>query len=137
MLQAMRTISSYTAPCLILMAIVASSSAGATSMEACKNTSKITNQYLPQKKDSITTVKSTACFPGNSKNKFIYLLEVSTSLHNAKKVNFGEIKRDVINTLCTDPNTRALINAYDVEYRYYTNDGTFVASYMISSNECF
>lgn len=106
-------------------------------MDICKKASEQTNKSLPAKKDNFTVVRETACLPGKPKIRFVYILEIDIPLSVAKQINFiKEIKPDVKNTFCTDPNIRALLNAFDVDHRYYVKDGSFAGSFLIQSSEC-
>jgi hypothetical protein len=111
--------------------------AHSTTMDVCKKTSEQTNKSLPAKKDNITVVRETGCLPGNPKIRFVYILEVDIPLNVAKQINFAkDMKPGVKNTFCSDPNIRALLNAFDVDHRYYAKDGSFAGSFLIQSSEC-
>ena len=111
--------------------------AHSTTMDVCKKASEQTNRSLPAKKDNITVVRETGCLPGNPKIRFVYILEVDIPLNIAKQINFTrDLKPGVKNTFCSDPSIRALLNAFDVDHRYYTNDGSFAGSFLIQSSEC-
>ncbi len=107
------------------------------SIDICKYASQTTNKSLPIKKDNLTTLKETGCLISSPKNIFIYILEVSVPAEIAKQINFNkEIKPNVLNTFCTDPQVRAVLNAFDIAHRYYTVKGEYVGSFSMASNEC-
>jgi hypothetical protein len=110
----------------------------AGSLDVCKSTSDSIRKLLPARKDSMTVVKNVICAPGNPKNKFIYILEVSgIPLDVLNQMNMvRDIKPDGLNQFCTDPSMRSLLNAFDVDHRYYTDRGVFVGSFLMESGEC-
>lgn len=119
--------------CISLLPIAAYSN----TMDICKKASEQTNKSLPAKKDNFTVVRETACLPGSPKIRFVYILEIDVPLSVAKQINFAkEIKPGVKNTFCTDPNIRSVLNAFDVDHRYYVKDGSFAGSFLIQSSEC-
>ena len=106
-------------------------------IEACKYASQTTNKSLPIKKDNLTVLRETSCLAGSPKNRFIYILEINVSEDIARQLNFKkEIKPNVLNTFCSDPQVRVVLNAFDVDHRYYTTNGKYVGSFLMESKEC-
>jgi hypothetical protein len=118
--------------------LLAASSAHANTIEICKNTVDITRKILPLRKDSVTVVKNVLCAPGVLKNKFVYMLEVNGVAQDiVSQIDVTrDIKPDALNQFCTDPKLRALLNAFDVDHRYYTARGIFIGSFLMESREC-
>lgn len=106
-------------------------------IELCKSASQSINKTLPIKKDNLTILRETGCLPSSPKNKFLYIMEISAPAEMAKQVDFkNAIKPNVLNTFCSDPQVRAVLNAFDVEHRYYTNKGEYVGAFLMTSKEC-
>lgn len=119
-------------------AFVVPLTAHASSLELCKSTVDTVSKILPARKDSNTVVKNVGCVPGKPKNRFVYRLEISgLSQDTLKQIDVNkDVKPDALNLFCTDPNMRALLNAFDVDHRYYTERGVFVGSFLMESKEC-
>ena len=119
-------------------AFVVPLTAHASSLELCKSTVDTVSKILPARKDSNTVVKNVGCVPGKPKNRFVYRLEISgLSQDTLKEIDVNkDVKPDALNLFCTDPNMRALLNAFDVDHRYYTERGVFVGSFLMESREC-
>lgn len=112
--------------------------ANANSLQTCKTVADTVRKALPARKDSFTVVKSVGCVPGKPKNRFVYMLEV-TGLNQdiLKQIDVKkELKPGGLNQFCTDPNMRVLLNAFDVDHRYYTDLGVFIGSFLMKAREC-
>jgi hypothetical protein len=119
--------------CIAFLPISAHSGA----MEICKEASEQANKLLPLKKDNVTVVRETGCFPGSPKIKFVYILEINVPIDSTRQLNFSkEIKPNVKNSFCSDPDIRSTLNLFDIDHRYYTKDGFFAGSFLIQSSEC-
>jgi hypothetical protein len=119
--------------CMAFMSINSS----AQTLDECKATSQIVNKSLPIKKDNLTILRETACITGMKKQKFIYIMEVSLSKEDANNIDFKyTLKPRVLNTFCSDPQVRVILNAFDVDHHYYTKNGEFMGSFLMSSIEC-
>ncbi len=112
--------------------------AHASSLELCKSAVEKISKFLPVRKDSNTVVKNVGCAPGQHKIRFFYRLEISgLSQDILSQIDVNkDIKPDALNLFCTDPNMRALLNAFDVDHRYYTERGEFFGSFLMESREC-
>lgn len=110
----------------------------ASSLELCKSTVATVSKTLPARKDRFTVVKNVGCAPGKPKNRFVYMLEVSgLSQDVLKQIDVSrDIKPDGLNVFCSDPNMRALLNAFNVDHRYYTERGVFIGSFLMEAREC-
>lgn len=92
---------------------------------------------LPLRKDSITVVRDVGCLPGKPKHKLVHFVEVSAHIGVLRQLDLSkEIKPDALRTYCTDPEIRPAIKAFDIDYRYYTIDGTFAGSFIMRESEC-
>ena len=109
----------------------------ASDLELCKQVANKINSTLPIQKDRLTTLKSVGCIPQSKKVILAYIHEVTISAESMKKINLEkEIKPNNLNTFCSDPNIRVVLNIFDVDFRYYTTDGKFGGSFSITSKEC-
>lgn len=111
--------------------------AKAQSMAMCKAVASELRNQLPIKKDNLTTIRDVGCLPGKPKNMLIYVLEVDAQLSALKAINFNkDMKPSNLRIFCSDPNIRPVLEAYDIDNRYYTIKGDFAGSFLMSSKEC-
>lgn len=112
--------------------------AAAKTLDVCQKAAANVNRMGAVQKDKYTFAKNAACIPGSPKHRFVYMLELrGLPTDVARQINFeGDIKPGALNTFCTDPDMRAVLNAYDVDHRYYTESGVFAGSFLMQSREC-
>lgn len=112
--------------------------AEASSFEVCQKAAAGAARMGVVQKDKYTFTKSAACVPGSPKHRFVYMLELRGLPNDVfRQIDFArDIKPGGLNQFCTDPDMRALLNAYDVDHRYYSEDGTYIGSFLMQSREC-
>jgi hypothetical protein len=125
--------------CVALLALfIQPSLAKENTFEFCKKAADNVTKMGITQKDKYTFVRGAGCIPGNPKNRFVYMLElrgISTDIIRHIDVA-RDIKPDGLRQFCTDPAMRALLNAYDVDHRYYLENGVYVGSFLMQSREC-
>ncbi len=111
--------------------------AHATTMETCKLAASQMSKSLPLRKDNITVIRSVGCVASNPKNRFVHIVDVTAPLEVMRQIDLNaEIKPSVLMTYCTDPQIRITLDAFDMEYRYYTQQGRFAGSFLMKASEC-
>ena len=109
----------------------------ANTLEICKSAAAEMRKTLPLRKDNVTVILSVNCIPGKPKHRLVHIAEVSIPVEMMRQIDVNtEIKPSVLTTYCTDPAIRVTLNAYDVDYRYYTKTGAFGGSFLMKSSEC-
>lgn len=123
---------------LLLASCLLSGLAAAKTLDVCQKAAANANRMGVVQKDKYTFTKNAACIPGSPKHRFVYMLELRGLPNDVfRQINFArDIKPSGLNQFCTDPDMRALLNAYDVDHRYYSEDGTFIGSILMQSHEC-
>ena len=122
---------------IVLFLLPVFTQAETASLELCQSASQSVNKTLPMKKDNFTIVRETGCLSGKPKNIFLHILEVNAPIELVRQIKFEEeMKPSVLNTYCTDPKVRPVLNAFDIDYRYYTKNGEFAGSFLMKSKEC-
>ena len=122
---------------LILLVFIQILPSMAQTMSMCKSVAAEVSKTLPIKKDRLTTIREAGCVPGKPKNTFLYVIEVDATLDAIKSIDFNkEVKPRVLNTFCTDPKVRPVLEAYDVDNRYFTLKGEFAGSFLMTAKEC-
>lgn len=121
----------------MLLVLVQISPIIAQTMSMCKEVAAEVRKALPIKKDRLTTIREAGCVPGKPKNTFLYVLEVDATLDAIKSIDINkEVKPSVLNTFCSDPKVRPILNAYDIDNRYFTLKGEFAGSFLMTAKEC-
>jgi hypothetical protein len=121
----------------IMITISCITKVSASSLDTYRLAAAEANKSFPIRKDRVTVLRSAICVKGSPKNVFTYVLDLEVSKDLAKGVDFERgIKPDVVRTFCTDPKIRPVIEAFDVDHRYYANKGEFVGSFLITSKDC-
>ena len=106
-------------------------------MSVCKAVASELKKSLPIKKDNLTTIRDVGCLQSKPKNLLIYILEVDALLSAVKMIDFNkELKPINLRIFCSDPKIRPVLDAYDIDHRYYTIKGDFAGSFLLSSKEC-
>ncbi|MFC7410863.1 hypothetical protein [Hydrogenophaga atypica] len=122
----------------LLGAVLVHVAASANTLDLCQKAATNANRMGVVQKDKYTFSKSAACIPASPKHRFVYMLELRGLPNDVfRQIDFArDIKPSGLNQFCTDPDMRALLNAYDVDHRYYSEDGTFIGSILMQSQEC-
>jgi hypothetical protein len=111
--------------------------AKAQSMAMCKAVAAEMRNQLPIKKDNLTTIRDVGCLPGKPKNIMINILDVDAPLSALKTIDFNkDMKPSNLRIYCSDPKIRPVLEAFDIDNRYYTLKGDFGGSFLMSSKEC-
>lgn len=123
---------------LLLASCLLPGFAVAKTLDVCQKAAANVNRMGVVQKDKYTFTKSAGCVPSSPKHRFVYMLELrGLPVDVARQINFeGDIKPGALNTFCTDPDMRAVLNAYDIDHRYYTESGVFAGSFLMRSREC-
>ncbi len=109
----------------------------AGSLDLCKTVQSRLQVSLPQQKDKYTFVTNVGCVQGSPKHRFVYMLEIrGLSKSQLKGLKLKDLKEGSLNQFCSDPSMRALLNAFDIDHRYYDSSGLFLDSFLMSSKEC-
>jgi len=109
----------------------------ANTVQICKFVAAEMRKTLPLRKDNVTVIRSVDCILSKPKHRLVHIVEVSIPVETLRQIDVNrDIKPSVLTTYCTDPAIRATLNAYDVDYRYYTQTGAFGGSFLMKSSEC-
>ena len=109
----------------------------ASTLAICRETAAHLSKMLPMRKDGITVIREAQCMPSTPKNRLVYILEVNAPIETLRQFDLRkEIKPGVLNTYCTDPEIRVTLNAFDIDHRYFTPNGTFAGSFLMRAKEC-
>ena len=107
----------------------------AGSLFECKALVKETNKNMPMQVNKITKIKSVGCIDGKPPT-IQYLNQVDV---NASKNLITTVKSSRLNQLnfwCTSPEQRAVMNIYNIEYKYTDKSGRYIASNRFNKSQC-
>lgn len=107
-------------------------------LQECNAFSSEINKSVPMVIDRFTTLDSTFCTPG--KRKPIMNYRASLGAPKAKLSNFEsglkEMKRQQLNSWCTDPEQLKALKKLDVLNLYYDSDRIFVGEILLKHADC-
>ena len=106
----------------------------------CMEIASMVNENMAGMKiDVITTITTTFCLPKGKQSQFIYKYSVNMdgiSVSDVKSI-IPAARAENINTWCTDPKQKIVIKQFhSVVYKYYSEDGSYLAEYIISEKDC-
>ena len=111
-----------------------------SSVSECNEIASIVNESMGGMKiDAITTLQTTVCVPKGKQAQFIYKYFVKMdgiSVSDIENV-IPAARAENVNTWCTDPQQKIVIKQFhSVVYKYYSEDGSYLAEYVISEKDC-
>ncbi len=107
---------------------------GSVSTKKLVEISNELNKHLPKHVDSLTILETTTAY--ENKLVYSYRVETDTTIELTEddiKTAIGDV---ILNKICSDPDTRGLLNAkVQMVYKYYDSKSRFISqlSYDISS----
>lgn len=107
-----------------------------TNYEMCIKVAAEISKTFPIRKDDLTVLKSAVCTKGNPKNDIWYIHEVDINKEQIKFIDLQNLKPNIRNLWCSDPDLRYTLNAYNIGFRYYIKDGTYIRAFSLKSLEC-
>lgn len=114
---------------------VASQSSWAGTYKECIEIANEVNQGVPQQIDRITTLMTAICKEDGRKVIFTYNYLIDSETPMTQK-DISSLKPGQINVLCTNPDIKPLINAFDIEMSYSDQTRKFIGYNRISKKDC-
>ncbi len=119
-----------------LLLILFSVNAYAGSIKQCNQIAEVVNKKVPMNVDSETILKNAACEVTLDGFKLIYNNQISEKLENVTQSQLDTLIPKQKKYWCLDANGKALIDLYDIEYRYFSKKNLFIGKTYISKNDC-
>ncbi len=110
--------------------------AQANLMSDCNATAAEINKSVPQKIDKVTTLLNSICTNDTGAVTLVYRNKLDVASGSVKQEQISSLKPGMINTLCTDPSLRVLINTFNVRYTYSDSSGRFIGQVDLNKKEC-
>lgn len=120
---------------LLSLSCVASFAKNAT-MSECISFATELNKSLPQMADNVTKVEGAACLPAGKRVILLYRMRLIVSKQDMSNYSTVKLKKMLIQTWCTSPNQRELLEALDIRYNYLDERGAFVDDIDIKVLDC-
>ena len=105
-------------------------------MADCNATSAEINKSAPQTLDKVTTLLNSICTNETGVVTLVYRNKLNVASGSVKQEQINTLKPGILNTLCTDPALRGLINAVNVRYTYSDSSGRFIGQVDLNKKEC-
>ena len=99
----------------------------------CNDVASSINQSAPQAIDKITTLLNSACFEDGRSVVLQYRMRLSVT---GQEVDLNRLKPNMVNSWCTDPQLRPLLNYINVQYSYADPQGRHIGRVDISQRNC-
>lgn len=120
-----------------VLTLVACSNSGNTETLTLRECNEIANELNSTMSnmhvDSLTIFRNAICH-SPSKLNYIYKMTISIT---KDEVNFAELRRKNIQSWCTDPDMKFLLDSLSgVAYTYYDKNGTYIAEYDLKKSDC-
>ena len=106
-------------------------------MAECNKSASDVNAQLPMQLDAATPWTNVICTPGGEGviARYSYILHFPTANLYPRYIK-DTVFTGMVNTWCTDPAQRAMLDHMDVETVYFRPDGSFITSLRITPDMC-
>ena len=125
-------VSSFLKICFSLL-ILFSLNAHASLMADCNASANEVNKISPKKLDSITTLLSAVCTNDGGSVTLVYKNNLSTPVTQSQ---INSLKPGMLDSWCTDPLLKPLINSLNIRYMYSDTSGRKLGQVDLNKREC-
>ena len=94
------------------------------------------NKYFPQMVDKVTRVEGVGCLPDNKRVILMYRMNLTFSKQSGSNYSMSKLKKNFIESWCTSPEQRKLLEAVDIRYNYLDKSGSFIDEIDIKLSDC-
>jgi hypothetical protein len=107
-------------------------------LKQCAAMSSEVNKSVPMPIDSFTTLETTFCVPGTLKPVMTYRAVMGAPKDKLRDIENGLVvmKKQQINSWCTDPEQLKIIQVADVKNIYYDINRAYVGEIDIGFQDC-
>jgi hypothetical protein len=102
----------------------------------CKFVADNARKSLPIRVDKLTEMTNVTCLSLSNKVVLVYIAEVNLTEEYLSAIDLRALKPAMLNTWCSDPNMKRTLEVFDVNYRYYLQDGLFIGNIELKNTEC-
>ena len=121
---------------LTLIILMAAKFAFAGTVQECTQIAAEVNKSTPMRLDNLTVLKNASCVAIQGGAKLIYANQIDTSAQKITQRELTTLIPGQKNYWCVDPDGKALIALYDVEYTYADLKGVMIGKTNISKKDC-
>lgn len=105
----------------------------ASLMADCNASANEVNKISPKKLDSITTLMSAVCTNDGGSVTLVYKNNLSTPVTQSQ---INSLKPGMLDSWCTDPLLKPLINSLNIRYLYSDTSGRKLGQVDLNKREC-
>ena len=120
---------------LFCILFLCSINAKANLMSDCNATTSDINKSTPQTLDKVTTLLNAICTNDGGPVTLVYRNRLNVPAGSVTQNEINTLKPGMLNTLCTDPTLRQLINTVNVRYTYADASGRFLGQVDLNKRE--
>ena len=124
------------AQAMLMTLLIGSSSARADLLTDCNQTASEVNRSTPQVLDNITTLINAVCFRDGGAVTLSYRNRLTVNPGTVTQANLNNLRPGMVNSWCTDPDMRVLINQVNIQYTYSDAAGRFIGKIDLSKRDC-
>ena len=108
----------------------------ASTLTGCTELASKMNEQLPMKVDKVTTWKSSVCARTDKGVTLAYLYILDVTKGQVSQTDLNTLRASQLNSWCTNPEQRALINIVDIEYQYYDKNSAYIGVLKYKRSMC-
>lgn len=107
-------------------------------LKACAAMSSELNKNVPMAIDNFTTLETTFCMPGKVKPVLTYRAVMGAPKDKLRDIENGlaAMKKQQINSWCTDPEQLKVIQVADIKNIYYDINRSYVGEIDVRFQDC-
>jgi len=120
---------------MLISTSITSYAANATFAECVAFADEV-NKSFPQMADKITKIEGVVCLPEKKRVTLMYRMKLTISKLEATNLSMANAKKSMIQTWCTAPEQREVLEALDVRYSYLDSSGSFFEKIEIKITDC-
>jgi hypothetical protein len=121
---------------LTFLFLMASKFAFAGPVQECTQVAAEVNKSTPMRLDALTVLKNASCVAILGGAKLIYANQIDTSTQKITQRELSTLLPGQKNYWCVNPDGKALIALYDIEYTYSDMQGVLIGKTNISRKDC-
>lgn len=120
----------------LLFLLLVSVTAKADLLADCNTLSSEINGNTPKTIDKITILKNSTCFKDGKTTVLSYNYAINVPVGTASQTHIDGMKKGMLLSWCSNPDTRKIIDVVDIENQYSYKDGAYIGKMRMSKKQC-
>lgn len=121
---------------LLLSLVCFTALAKNATMAECISLTTEVNKSLPQMADKVTMLEGAACLPSGKRVILLYRMRLVVSKKDLPNYSTTKLKNMLIQTWCTSPDQREILEVLDIRYNYLDKLGSFIEEIDVKILDC-